>query len=61
MANTTICDHISTRDGIAQCRATVSINPYECDRIDNPSKRQYCKMGVRDLQRDSIWVIKPMR
>lgn len=61
MVNPVVCDQISTRDGITQCRAITSINPYECDRIDSPSKRQYCKMAVRDLQRDSIWVIKPMK
>jgi len=61
MANPVVCDQISTRDGITQCRAITSINPYACDRIDSPSKRQYCKMAVRDLQRDSIWAIKPMK
>lgn len=60
MVNPVICDQISTRDGTSQCRAITSKNSYECDRITSPGKRQYCLMAVRDLQRDSMWVIKRM-
>jgi hypothetical protein len=60
MVNPVICDQISTQDGISNCRAMTSKNSYECDRIPSPSKRQYCLMGVRDFQRDSIWAIKRM-
>jgi hypothetical protein len=60
MANPVICDQISTQDGISNCRAMTSKNSYECDRIPSSSKRQYCLMGVRDFQRDSIWAIKRM-
>jgi len=60
MVNTSLCDQISTADGVSNCRAITSKNSYACDRITSPSKRQYCLMGVRDLQRDSIWAIKRM-
>lgn len=60
MVNPSICDQISTADGVSNCKAVTSKNSYACDRITSPSKRQYCLMGVRDLQRDSIWAIKRM-
>jgi len=60
MVNPSICDQISTSDGVSNCKAITSKNSYACDRITSPSKRQYCLMGVRDLQRDSIWAIKRM-
>lgn len=56
-----IFNKITRIDEIVQNSCITALSTKDCDHIDNFSNRQFCKMAVRDLQRETIWSSKPMR
>lgn len=52
--NMTVCNEISTQDGVNHCKALTAGSSGFCEKV-NLGNRPYCLAGVRDQQRKSMW------
>ncbi len=61
MSDIAKCTQLDNANSVNRCKAMVSINSYDCQKIDSLSMRLSCMSAVVALQRQLVWTAKPAR